>query len=161
MGPLISLLYFNDVHLIIEYPRLSYVDDLKMFLQISSTTDSLNLQQQRCSVITFTRKKKNDHFRIHSTWHDTQFSRHSLLESHLLCVLLWSTALRFVAQRTTAFAGRIESVQYRFLRFALRKLPWRDPFCLPSYENLCQLIDLELLRARRDAVRAMTIADIL
>lgn len=125
MGPLISLLYFNDVHLVIEYPRLSYVDDLKMFLQISSTTDSLNLQQQRCSVITFTRKKKNDHFRIHSTWHDTRFFRHLLLDIcdiYLLCVLLWSTALRFVAQRTTAYAGRIESVQCRFLRFALRKL---------------------------------------
>lgn len=58
-------------------------------------------------------------------------------------------------------AERVESVQRRFLRFALRKLPWTDPFRLPSYESRCQLIDLQPLRIRRDTSRALLIADIL
>lgn len=56
---------------------------------------------------------------------------------------------------------RIESVQRHFLRFELRKLPWRDPLHLPSYEDRCRLIDLELLRSRRETTKAMTIADAL
>src|SRR5450759_5011925 len=54
---------------------------------------------------------------------------------------------------------RIESVQRRFLRFALRRLPWRDPFRLPSYEDRCRLIHLEPLYARRNTARALLIAD--
>lgn len=56
---------------------------------------------------------------------------------------------------------RVESVQHRFLRFALRRLPWRDPFRLPSYESRCQLIGLETLSTRRDAARALLVADTL
>lgn len=56
---------------------------------------------------------------------------------------------------------RVESVQRRFLRFALRKLPWSNPFRLPSYEDRCRLIGLELLRVRRDTSRALLVADIL
>lgn len=58
-------------------------------------------------------------------------------------------------------AERVESVQRRFMRFALRKLPWLDPFRLPSYESRCLLIRLEPLSVRRDTARAMFIADIL
>lgn len=56
---------------------------------------------------------------------------------------------------------RVESVQRRFLRFALRRLPWSDPYRLPSYESRCQLIRLEPLSVRRDTARALFIADIL
>lgn len=54
---------------------------------------------------------------------------------------------------------RIESVQRRFLRYALRKLPWRNRFRLPSYEDRCRLIHLEPLYARRNTARAMLIVD--
>ena len=56
---------------------------------------------------------------------------------------------------------RIEDIQRRFVRYALRLLPWRDPFRLPSYESRCQLINLETLDARRDTARALTVADML
>lgn len=56
---------------------------------------------------------------------------------------------------------RIESVQRRFIRFALRRLPWRDPHRLPSYLSRCRLIHLETLQTRRDVNRAMIIADLL
>ena len=56
---------------------------------------------------------------------------------------------------------RIENVQRRFIRFALRRSPWRDPLRLPSYESRCRLIDLDTLQLRRDTARAMVIADLL
>lgn len=56
---------------------------------------------------------------------------------------------------------RIESVQRRFLRYALRRLPWSDPFRLPSYQSRCQLIDLESLSVRRDTARALLLSDVL
>lgn len=77
LGPVIFLLYFNDVHYVLKAPRLSYADDLKLFLRIRSTADCLYLQQQldlfaswcslngmvvnptKCSIITFSRKKRS------------------------------------------------------------------------------------------------------
>jgi hypothetical protein len=45
---------------------------------------------------------------------------------------------------------RIESVQKKFVRYALRKLGWSDPFRLPEYTARCTLIDLQTLESRRD-----------
>lgn len=44
---------------------------------------------------------------------------------------------------------RIESIQRKFLRFALRHLAWEDPLRLPPYENRLLLIDLRSLKDRR------------
>lgn len=223
LGPLIFLLYFNDVNFVIEGPRLSYADDMKIFLRIHSTDDCVFLQQQvtrfanwcslnrmivnptKCSIITFSRKKQpiifvysmlgtalervhhvkdlgvildstltfRQHisyivekssktlgfiFRIAKNFSDVYCLKSlycSLVRSTLeYCSTVWSPGYNNGVER-------IESVQRRFLRFALRRLPWRDPFRLPSYESRCQLIDLDLLRTRRDAARALTIADTL
>lgn len=56
---------------------------------------------------------------------------------------------------------RLESIQRRFVRYALRQLPWTQPFQLPPYENRCRLMDLDTLQLRRDLARAMTAADVL
>lgn len=45
--------------------------------------------------------------------------------------------------------NRIESLQRRFIRFALRGLPWEDNFHLPSYEDRLKLLDLPTLSNRR------------
>jgi hypothetical protein len=45
---------------------------------------------------------------------------------------------------------RIESVQRKFLRFALRGLGWSDPFDLSAYEDRCKLLNLQTLANRRD-----------
>lgn len=223
LGPLIFLLYFNDVHLLIKGPRLSYADDLKMFLQIRSTTDCHFLQQQidafanwcslnrmvvnpvKCSIITFSRLKQPtlfayslygtiiervNHVKDLGVIMDSQLSFRQHVSytvdkasrtlgfifriaknftdiyclKSLYCSLVRSTLEYCSAVWCPAYnngAERIESVQRRFLRFALRKLPWTNPFRLPSYESRCQLIDLELLRTRRDTIRALTIADTL
>ena len=56
---------------------------------------------------------------------------------------------------------RIETVQRRLVRYALRRLPWRNPFQLPSYESRCRLIKLDTLQVRRDVARALFVADVL
>lgn len=44
---------------------------------------------------------------------------------------------------------RIEAVQRRFIRFALRGLGWADPVHLPPYEDRLKLINLNTLQTRR------------
>ncbi|KXJ79121.1 hypothetical protein RP20_CCG002271 [Aedes albopictus] len=219
----VFLIYFNDVHLVLKVPRLSFADDLKLFLRIHSTTDCRLLQEQvncfaewckvnrltvnpeKCSCISFSRKKQPVPFDYKIF--DTPIGRVQcvkdlgvLLDSHLT----YSHHISFVvdkASRTLGFVfrvaknfidiyclktlycslvrstleygsavwspnynngtERIESVQRRFIRYALRRLPWRDPLRLPSYERRCQLIDLQPLRVRRDVCRALTVADTL
>lgn len=45
---------------------------------------------------------------------------------------------------------RIEAIQRRFLRFALRGLPWVDNFNLPPYQDRLRLINLQSLEKRRE-----------
>ncbi|XP_075150870.1 uncharacterized protein LOC142224978 [Haematobia irritans] len=47
------------------------------------------------------------------------------------------------------YVDRVESVQKRFLLFALRGLGWTDPLDLPPYVNRLKLIDLPTLERRR------------
>ena len=46
LGPLIFLIYFNDVNFQLEGPRLSYAYDLKLFYRIRSLLDASFLQEQ-------------------------------------------------------------------------------------------------------------------
>lgn len=56
---------------------------------------------------------------------------------------------------------RIEAVQRRFLRFALRGLPWLDSFHLPPYADRLQLINLQPLDKRRKVADIVFIHQIL
>lgn len=223
LGPLIFLIYFNDVNSVIEGPRLSYADDLKMFLRIRSLEDCDSLQRQviafadwctlnrmdvnpsKCSVISYSHKKRPI---LHKyVLHGTEIGRVSqikdlgvILDSELYfkqhvnyVIGKASGILGFIFRITKEFTDiyclkslycalsrsileycsvvwapqynnavqRIESVQRRFLRYALRRLPWSDPYRLPSYESRCQLINLEPLTVRRDTARALLISDAL
>lgn len=91
-----------------------------------------------------------------------KFTDVSCLKS-LYCALVRSTLEYCSAVWSPNYnnnSDRIEKIQRRFLRFALRRLPWRDPIRLPRYEDRCRLIDLDPLRIRRDVCRALTVADI-
>lgn len=75
MVHLFFLLYMNDVHLLLDCPKLSYADDIKLFAVIETRSDALFLQDQlnifanwcidnrmvlnasKCAVISFTRKR--------------------------------------------------------------------------------------------------------
>lgn len=56
---------------------------------------------------------------------------------------------------------KIERVQRRFIRFALRNLPWNDPVHLPPYPDRCRLIGLETLSQRRVSMQCVFIFDII
>lgn len=75
----------------------------------------------------------------------------SILES---AVLVWCPYNRI-------WVDRLESVQRRFVRLALRHLPWRDRHNLPPYEHRCMLIGIETLEKRRSDMQAVFVAKIL
>lgn len=54
-------------------------------------------------------------------------------------------------------ATRIESIQKKFLLFALRNLGWRDRFELPSYKNRLKLLHMNTLNHRREVAMVMFI----
>lgn len=56
---------------------------------------------------------------------------------------------------------RLESVQRRFLRFALGSLPWSDPFNLPPYSDRLKLIGLTSLEKRREISKTTFLFDLL
>lgn len=56
---------------------------------------------------------------------------------------------------------RIERVQKRFVRIALRNLPWRDPLNLPAYPERCRLLELETLDRRRKIQQATFVVKLL
>lgn len=56
---------------------------------------------------------------------------------------------------------RIERIQKRFIRLALRSLPWRDPDNLPPYPDRCRLLGLETLDRRRKINQSLLIAKLL
>lgn len=55
----------------------------------------------------------------------------------------------------------LESVQRKFIRYALRSLPWNDPIRLPPYASRCKLINLEILSDRSEMLRKMFVFDVL
>lgn len=75
----------------------------------------------------------------------------SLLESN---VVVW-------CPYQTIWINRIEAVQRKFVRRALRSLPWRDPVNLPPYEQRCRLLGIDTLASRRFAQQAGFAAKIL
>ena len=62
---------------------------------------------------------------------------------------------------TDIWSNRIEAIQARFLRFALRSLPWRNPMDLPPYVERCRLLDMNTLAGRRDMARAVFVGKLL
>lgn len=56
---------------------------------------------------------------------------------------------------------RIERIQRRFIRIALRSLPWRDPQNLPPYNERCRLLGLDSLQRRRSIQQSIFVAKLL
>lgn len=56
---------------------------------------------------------------------------------------------------------RIESIQKRFLIFALRQFNWGPGFSLPSYESRCKLLDIDSLESRRNMSSLMFMTDVI
>lgn len=57
--------------------------------------------------------------------------------------------------------SRIESVQRKFVRHALKNLPWRDPENLPPYHERYRLLGIDTLEDRRHVAQTMFVAKVL
>lgn len=97
-------------------------------------------------------------FKIADEFHDPLCLRslycalvRSILESN---VIVW-------CPYQSTWISRIEAVQRKFVRYALRSLPWHDPTNLPRYEDRCRLLGIETLEQRRNNSQAVFIAKIL
>lgn len=223
LGPLIFVLFINDLATRLKSGKLLYADDLKIYREISSTLDccaldadvselvswcaqnGMELNICKCKVITFTRRQSylsydyaigtNIIERVNSI-RDLGVIIDSKLKftEHIGSVSAKGFAvLGFIRRNSRAFRDvytlkalycslvrsileyavcvwspyhtthklTIEKVQRCFIRYALRLLPWNDPFHLPDYVSRCRLIDLETLEARRTKIQRLFVFDLL
>ena len=172
LGPLIFLLYFNDVNYVLKCPRLSFADGLKIYMKIRSMVDAICLQcefdafinwcnlncmlvnPEKCSVISFARIRhpvifnyrlcgteiqRVDHVKDLGVILDSQLSfkrQVSYIAKDFTSVYCLKALFCLLGRSTLEYCSvvwhpyyqngmvRIESIQRRFLRFALRRLPW-------------------------------------
>lgn len=75
----------------------------------------------------------------------------SILESS---VLVWCPYSR-------NWIDRFEAIQRKFVRLALRHLPWQDALNLPPYEHRCMLLGIDTLEKRRHSMQAEFISKVL
>lgn len=223
LGPLIFILFINDICFRLSSPKQLFADDLKFFRIITSTLDCLVLQADinelllwcqengmringtKSKLITFTRCQSRVEYtytvgdtllervdsirdlgvtidsklRFHehiSTVTAKAFSVLGFIRRHsssfkdvytlkaLYCSLVRSI-LEYAAPVWAPYQAthtiRVERVQKKFIRFALRQLPWNDPTNLPAYSERCKLINIPTLAARRTFFQRIFVFDLL
>lgn len=82
----------------------------------------------------------------------------------LYCALvrpILETAAIVWCPHQTSWSIRVERIQKRFIRLALKDLSWRSPSNLPPYPDRCRLLGLDTLHRRRNIQQAVFIAKIL
>ena len=56
---------------------------------------------------------------------------------------------------TEQWSNRIEAIQRKATRYAVRLLPWRQGDVLPSYHSRCLLLEIESLKKRRQIAKCL------
>ena len=133
--------------------RVDYIKDLGVVLD-----ERLTYFRHFSNVIDKANRQVGFIFKISSEFRDP------LCFKALYCSLVRSL-LEFASvvwsPYQAVWSARFEAVQRRFVRYALRYLPWSDPRDLPPYVDRCRLLGLETLADRRNASIATFIAKIL
>jgi hypothetical protein len=57
--------------------------------------------------------------------------------------------------------NRIERIQEKFIKHALRQFRWNVNLDLPPYENRCRVLVMDTLKKRRDVARVLLVFDLL
>ena len=134
-------------------PRISRIKDLGVLLD-----PKLAFTDHVAYIVNKASRNLGFIFRVTKSFKDVYCLKAlfcALVRSHLeYCSPVWSPYYQ-------NGIARIESIQRRFIRFALRHLPWQNSFQLPSYENRCRLISLDTLETRRATLKSLFVADVL
>jgi hypothetical protein len=59
------------------------------------------------------------------------------------------------------YINRIERIQEKFIKHALRQFRWNVNLDLPPYENHCRVLVMDTLKKRRDVARVLFVFDLL
>lgn len=133
--------------------RTSVVKDLGVLLDAK-----LSFTDHYSSIISKANRNLGLIFRISSEFRDPYCLR--ALYVALVRSVLESASIVWCPY-TDNWGRRIEAVQRRFIRYALRFLPWNNPENLPPYEDRCRLLGLETLSNRRSISKAAFVGKLL
>lgn len=109
-------------------------------------------------VLAKTNKQLGFIFKLADGFHDP------LSLKSLYCALLRSileSAVVVWCPYNRNWIDRFEAVQKKFVRLALRHLPWHDALNLPPYEHRCMLLGIDTLEQRRSTMQAVFVAKVL
>lgn len=133
--------------------RVTVVKDLGVLLE-----EKLSFSSHCNAIISKANRNLGFMFRIASEFRDPACLRalyYALVRSHLeTAVVAWSPF-------TDEWVTRIESVQRKFTRFALRFHPWPVHVVAPSYEQRCEALGMATLAQRRLFLRAAFVGKLL
>lgn len=136
-----------------DLERLNQVRDLGVILD-----SELNLRTHYADVISKANRQLGFIFKLADGFRDP------LCLKSLYCALVRSileSAVIVWCPYSSIWVDRIESVQRKFVRLALRYLPWREHLNLPPYEHRCMLLGIETLEKRRSDMQAVFVAKVL
>lgn len=133
--------------------RLSVVRDLGVLLD-----DNLSFNHHRSSIIDKANRQLGFISKISRDFTDPYCLK--ALFCSLVRPLLETANVVWTPYHST-WVERIERIQKRFLRHALKNLPWREPDNLPPYRERCQLLSMDTLEQRRHVNQAVFIAKLL
>lgn len=140
----------------IKQQPLQHVDTVR---DLGITLDSsLTFKQHYTDIIAKANRQLGFMFKISDEFRDP-----ACLKA-LYCSLVRSTlefGLVVWCPYQSVWIARIESIQRKFVRYALRHLPWNDPLNLPPYEDRCRLLGLDTLEQRRAVGQAVFAAKVL
>lgn len=137
----------------IQLQRVSVVKDLGVLLDTK-----LSFVEHYSSIIAKANRNLGFIFRITNEFRDPYCLR--ALYMSLVRSVLESASIVWCPY-TDIWGRRIEAVQKRFIRYALRFLPWNNPDNLPPYEERCRLLDMETLTNRRIIAKAAFVGKLL
>lgn len=126
--------------------RVYQINDLGVLLD-----SKLSFDLHRSTMITKANRQLGFISKISKDFRDPYCLK--ALYCSLVRPILESSSLVWTPYQLT-WCLRIERVQKRFIRQALRHLPWRDPVNLPPYADRCRLLNLDTLERRRKVLQA-------
>lgn len=170
LGPLLFLIFINDITTVLDYDHLLSADDLKIFTSISSVTDCLHLQDQlnnivawcktnflqlnvsKCRVMTFTRNHNCLQFEycIEDYVLDrclefkdlgVTFDTKLSFSSHI-CQITKSASrtLGYFLRNWNCFSN-LESLKVLYFSFIRSKLEYAVLIWSPIYQCACALVE--------------------